>query len=997
MYIMDDVLDLLDAVEGTLSRGKRILRRLTKGESGAAPLMAVLIMLVAGATILVPLMGFIYSGTTQSRMHQSKTHTYYAADSGIEDGMWRVSNEDLPSWMQVSPWSTSIFTHNPAYYEYTLPTTVNDRIVTVQIQPIWVLAGLETMPSGQTPHAGWVTFSNEVTPGHYQIVINFDRSKNLKLDRIGVWLPEGFDYVPGSSSLEGGYGSGIIPGAPAYMVPTVSAYRGGSVVVWDWPKNNPVAYDDLPGDSPTSKAIEFTYTPATLMSGAWSWSRALSNDIAVSWSGDMKLYQVTSTAQDPATGSETSVVAYNLINESTGTGSALYGDYAATGQALMRDSVVTGDNGIRDRLYFNSKAALTGVPDSGTARKIVLYWSGWKSFPVNAFYGASDNLSAWTDAQRASLQALASNYKVNQVSLTVTTPAGVTFVDPNPVVATTWTVLPNGNMGSPNGWSYSCEADITSLVTEYFAGVGAAFIGNATYTVGHAASAAGSPTDRTLQGIWGSSDNNVYVVGDSGTIVRYDGGSWSTQTSGTTSGLKGVWGSSSTDIFAVGDTHTTSKKNYYTILHYNGSAWSYQTTPQSSNSLYGVWGWNSSNVFAVGANGAILKYNGSTWTAQTSGSSATLRGVWGSSATNVWVVGDRYKSGSTYYYTLLHTTNGGTSWTAVSKTGGQDLKGIWGTDANNMFAVGANGTILRSTDGGTSWAAMGVPTGFTTTLYGVWGSSATDVYAVGAGGAILHWDGNTSHAWAAVTSGSVRNLYGAWGSVSTNVYAVGESTGTAGTLLHWDGTSWSSVTGGYDLYGWVANHSGETVVAHTDYRLGDNSGSEWAYAAWSVVVIYTSPETTGHQLYMYDTFRYWDNYGDDYITISDFLAPANVATDPNAVRLTCFVAEGDACYTGDNIYLGDSLPVSLLTKLNTGGTGTALENNNVWNSKSNTGESADGVDIDTFSVTYPVIKPGDSTAYVRLQTGVDSWNLVYMILSFRSDVTGTGLLTYIVK
>jgi hypothetical protein len=30
-------------------------------------------------------------------------------------------------------------------------------------------------------------------------------------------------------------------------------------------------------------------------------------------------------------------------------------------------------------------------------------------------------------------------------------------------------------------------------------------------------------------------------------------------------------------------------------------------------------------------------------------------------------------------------------------------------------------------------------------------------------------------------------------------------------------------------------------------------------------------------------------------------------------------------------------------------------------------------------------------------TGMDAWNLVYVILSFRSDIVGSGMLSYIVK
>jgi hypothetical protein len=51
-------------------------------------------------------------------------------------------------------------------------------------------------------------------------------------------------------------------------------------------------------------------------------------------------------------------------------------------------------------------------------------------------------------------------------------------------------------------------------------------------------------------------------VGESGTILHYDGASWSAMTSGATDTIRGVWGSSGSDVFAVCGT---------TVLHYSGS------------------------------------------------------------------------------------------------------------------------------------------------------------------------------------------------------------------------------------------------------------------------------------------------------------------------------------------------------------------------------------------------------------------------------------------
>ena len=61
------------------------------------------------------------------------------------------------------------------------------------------------------------------------------------------------------------------------------------------------------------------------------------------------------------------------------------------------------------------------------------------------------------------------------------------------------------------------------------------------------------PQVESINGIWGTSATNVFTVGFDGTILHYDGTSWSSMPSVTTAHLYSIWGSSANDIFAVGD------------------------------------------------------------------------------------------------------------------------------------------------------------------------------------------------------------------------------------------------------------------------------------------------------------------------------------------------------------------------------------------------------------------------------------------------------------
>jgi len=191
------------------------------------------------------------------------------------------------------------------------------------------------------------------------------------------------------------------------------------------------------------------------------------------------------------------------------------------------------------------------------------------------------------------------------------------------------------------------------------------------------------------------------------------------------------------------------------------------------------------------------------------------------------------------------------------------------------------------------------------------------------------------------------------------------------------------------------------------YTVGDveaDTGNEWSYAAWSLVIIYSSPETKRHQLYLYDDFIYVDNDEHLEYPISGFLVPDPIRdpdtgeiTEETAATITCFVGEGDDYYPNDYIALNPpNLPAPDSYKLWDGTEPGSL--NNVWNSKS-IGLEHPGIDIDTFYVSWEsgLLEPGDTSAVVALKTATDSWNLVYIIIAFRSATVTGGTVTYLIE
>lgn len=348
------------------------------------------------------------------------------------------------------------------------------------------------------------------------------------------------------------------------------------------------------------------------------------------------------------------------------------------------------------------------------------------------------------------------------------------------------------------------------------------------------------PQGHLLSGIWGNTPENLFVVGDQGTLLHYDGAAWQTMASHTTTQLTTVWGSTTGQVFV------TSQAGQ--LLRYTGSIWelAYQA-PTALTALWGssdndifvagidgaifhyqdqqwtevfrvptalfthIWGSAANDVFVAGWQGAIFHYNGQQWTPMVTGTSTWLKGIWGSSATDVFAVGKN---------TILHYD--GQQWTPMTPPVPMHLNRVWGTAADNVFAVGENGvlhydgqqwqiilaqpgielmdiwgdangvvfvvgeqgTILQYAD--QQWTTIAAENRHYF-LEAVWGSDPTDVFAVG--DQLLHYNGSQ---WTPMFSALPIQLKGVWGTSHNRVFAVGD----LGTILHYDGWQWLSVPSG---------------------------------------------------------------------------------------------------------------------------------------------------------------------------------------------------------
>src|SRR5450432_207462 len=63
-------------------------------------------------------------------------------------------------------------------------------------------------------------------------------------------------------------------------------------------------------------------------------------------------------------------------------------------------------------------------------------------------------------------------------------------------------------------------------------------------------------TSPSLYGVWGSGSSDVWAVGLDGTVLHWDGTSWSAGSSASSASFFCVWGANANDIWAAGDAGT---------------------------------------------------------------------------------------------------------------------------------------------------------------------------------------------------------------------------------------------------------------------------------------------------------------------------------------------------------------------------------------------------------------------------------------------------------
>lgn len=301
--------------------------------------------------------------------------------------------------------------------------------------------------------------------------------------------------------------------------------------------------------------------------------------------------------------------------------------------------------------------------------------------------------------------------------------AVINWVTDVPADSTVWYTA------NPPGWQAQAPNTSSTMHAYDLAGVPGTFqqwaVGNngvITHTSnGTSWSEQNSGTAQSLFGIDALTANQVWAVGNGGTIIFYNGSNWSAQTSGVTNPLTSVKAFAANNVWAVGYGGT--------IIHYNGLSWSTVVSP-TSNILLSISGAGPNDIWAVGYGGTMIHYDGSTWqTIPTSPTSLRISGIATPTNSTAWAAGDNGL--------ILKGTGSGLamSWSIVNSNTTKNLIDIDAFDASHVWAVGESGTVTSTFDG-TAWTAAAISTN---ELDGVSVGDSTNIWTGGLNNALYHY------------------------------------------------------------------------------------------------------------------------------------------------------------------------------------------------------------------------------------------------------------------
>jgi hypothetical protein len=356
---------------------KKIAKKLVRTQRGQA-LPIVLILMGISGLILAPLLAYMSSGLKVGEAYERIADEFYAADAGIEDGLWHINHDCLDE--VLTDYERYLYNYD---YEYlpSHPLEVNDRDVDVTITNVWIPKDLDVPTLGEAQEligAGKLIITGSVpAKPTQQIKIYYHKEPTdgpLVVNKIGIWLPPGTEYdLLGNNSLED-----WLDASSQEYNREITTHAGGQAVVWTL--TEPLFFVNLPGvdpmDTPMVSTFDFEFSlddpESERTPEAVSWITTTGvGDIPYAWDADVRVFHINSEAEG------TVIDAYAVRSEMREMGSAISGDYRAIGNTLMIDEDPWHYPPVRETLLDESDAVANDIPQNAQVDKAYLYWSAW--------------------------------------------------------------------------------------------------------------------------------------------------------------------------------------------------------------------------------------------------------------------------------------------------------------------------------------------------------------------------------------------------------------------------------------------------------------------------------------------------------------------------------------------------------------------------------------------------------------------------------------------
>ncbi len=340
------------------------------------------------------------------------------------------------------------------------------------------------------------------------------------------------------------------------------------------------------------------------------------------------------------------------------------------------------------------------------------------------------------------------------------------------------------NTNNPSGYNALWGTSASDIFAVGYSGETARFNGSSWTNIP-------TGTFAPLNAVWGTAADNVYAAGESGTLLRYDGSAWSPVLTGLQSesrNLLDIWGSSANDIWVVGI--DWSSGNTGLRWHFDGTSWTETLVRDHFNT---VWGFSPDTVYTGNGRGRVHQFDGTTWTDHGVELGDAVTAIWGVSTDDLWSTG--------YDYDLITFTNApfvkhydGATWSDTpGPTFDTNLPGLGGVSTNEVYTSGGANTLAMWD--GSSWSYMNENRATGNALRTGWGFDTGELWAFGERGTTIYL-GESASDWTDRSGFTDKRLLAAWASAPNDLYVTGEE----GTIVHWNGTTWSDVAQGLTTY-----------------------------------------------------------------------------------------------------------------------------------------------------------------------------------------------------